>query len=70
MMPLTVASFGEEKTILKVGGSEKTRSHLNDLGFVPGANVTVISKNNGNLIVKMLESRIALDEMLAIKIMV
>ena len=70
MMPLTVADPGEEYTIQRVGGNPDVRQHLADLGFVAGGTVTVVSSINGNLILKVKESRVALDQQLAQKIMV
>ena len=43
MMPLTLANMGEEQIIRKVGGSPEVKKHLEDMGFVPGGNVTVVS---------------------------
>lgn len=69
-MPLTLAGAGEEQTIQRIGGSSEVRRHLNDLGFVPGGMVTVISASAGNLIVKVKEARIAISKEMATKIMV
>lgn len=70
MMPLTLADRDKVQMIRRVGGSAEVRSHLEDLGFVPGAEVTVVSMISGNLIVKVKESRIAISEEMARKIMV
>ena len=70
MMPLLVADVGEESIIKKVGGSPETKKHLEDMGFVVGGNVTVISTIGGNLIVKVKESRVAISREMAQKIMV
>ena len=70
MMPLTLVTIGEENMIRKVGGSSEVRTHLENLGFVPGSSVTVISTIGGNLIVNIKESRIAIDRSMANKIMV
>jgi len=69
-MPLTYATLGEENVIKKIGGNPEVKRHLENLGFTPGGNVTLISSIGGNLIVKVKESRIALDEELARKVMV
>ena len=69
-MPLTLVTIGEENMIRKVGGSSEVRTHLENLGFVPGSSVTVISTIGGNLIVNIKESRIAIDRSMANKIMV
>ena len=70
MMPLNLAMPGEELLIRKVGGSSEVRKHLEDMGFIAGGTATVVSALNGNLIVKVKESRVALSEELARKIMV
>ncbi len=70
MMPLTLAPVGEENIILKVGGNPETKKHLEDLGFVAGGNVTVVSEMLGNLIVNVKETRVAISREMAGKIMV
>lgn len=69
-MPLTMAEQGEKYSIKKIGGNEKTRLFLESLGFVTGGDVSVISRMGGNLIVNVKESRIAIDQTMANKIMV
>ena len=70
MIPLTLAPAEEKMTILRMGGSHELQTHLEDMGFIAGGAATVISALNGNLIVKVKESRVALSEELARKIMV
>ncbi|MCI8550593.1 MAG: ferrous iron transport protein A [Lachnospiraceae bacterium] len=70
MMPLTLAGIGEENMIRKVGGKPEIRAHLENLGFVSGSTVTVISTMGGNLIVNVKESRVAVSKEMAGKIMV
>lgn len=70
MMPLTMAKAGELNFIKKIIGKEDIKRFLESLGFVTGSNVTVITKNNGNVIVNVKESRIAISQELANKIMV
>ena len=70
MMPLNYANPGEESVIRKIGGSPEVRKHLENLGFVVGGTATVISSLNGNLIVKVKESRVAIDGEMARRIMV
>lgn len=70
MMPLHLASIGEENMIRRVGGSPETKQHLADLGFVAGGRVTVVSAIGGNLIVNVKESRVAISREMAGKIMV
>ena len=66
----TAAEAGKMNQIRKIGGREETRRFLESLGFVVGGYVTVISVINGNLIVNVKESRVAIDGELADKIMV
>lgn len=70
MMPLTLANTGEENMIKKVGGSPETRKFLESLGFVAGGSVTVISEIDGNVIVNVKESRVAVSKEMACKIIV
>lgn len=70
MMPLTMLNAGETNTIKKVGGKEETRRFLENLGFVAGGAVTVVSDIGGNLIVNVKESRVAIGRDMASKIMV
>lgn len=69
-MPLTFANPGEENMIKKVGGSPETRKFLENLGFVAGGTVTVISEIGGNVIVNVKESRVAVSREMACKIMI
>ena len=55
MMPLTMARAGEVNVIKKVGGKEETRRFLENLGFVTGGQVTVVSEISGSMIVNVKE---------------
>ena len=70
MMPLTFANVNEENIIRKVGGNPETRKFLENLGFVAGSRVTIISEIGGNVIVDVKESRVAVSKEMASKIMV
>lgn len=69
-MPLTMANPGECYTIRTVGGKEETRRFLENLGFVVGGNVTVVSEIDGNLIVNVKDSRVAVGKDMAAKILI
>ena len=69
-MPLTLAAVGEENTIKRVGGKPEVRKHLENLGFVAGSSVTVISALGGNVIVHVKDARIAISKEMAQKIMI
>lgn len=70
MMPLVFAEIGKPNIIKKIGGSPEVKKHLEDLGFVVGGETSVISALGENLIVKVKESRVALSDELARKIMI
>ena len=69
-MPLSMVKAGEENTIKKIGGKEETRKFLENLGFVSGSVITVISEIGGNVIVNIKDSRVAINKDMANKIMV
>ena len=69
-MPLTFCTIGQNFIVKGLSGDSAVRQHLNELGFSVGSPVTVISSLGGNVIVKVKESRIALDHKLASRIMV
>ena len=70
MMPLMYAEKGKPQIIRKIGGSPEVKKHLEDLGFTVGGEASIISSLGENLIVKVKESRVAVSEELARKIMV
>lgn len=70
MMPLILAPVGEENIIRKIGGKQEVKAHLEALGFVVGAAVTIVSAMGGNIIVNVKQSRIAISREMAQKIMV
>ena len=69
-MPLSLLGAGRIGTIIRIKGKDEQRRYIESLGFVEGAEVTVISELGGNLIVNVKESRIALDRTLANRIIV
>jgi len=69
-MPLSMAEQEKEFVIRRIGGNPEVKKHLEDLGFHVGGTVSVVSKLGDNVIVKVKESRIAVSNELARKIMV
>ncbi len=69
-MPLTMAKEGEPNVIKRVGGREETRRFLENLGFVAGGVVTVVSDIGGNVIVNIKDSRVAIGKDMANKIQI
>ena len=69
-MPLTLAQTGQINAVKRIGGKEEVRRFLNSLGLIEGSEVMLVSQNQGNVIVKVKESRVAISRELATKIMI
>lgn len=70
MMPLALGDSGQLYRVRKIGGNDKTRLHLAEMGLVVDAPVAVVSRDAGDLIVRVKESRIALNRDLALRVQV
>lgn len=71
MIPLSLTKAGDVVGVVRIGGSQDVRKHLEDLGFVVGSVVTIIAAGgDGNIIVSLKGSRLAITEQMAQKIMV
>ncbi len=69
-MPLSLANVGEENIIKRIGGKPEIKKHLENLGFVVGGTVTIVSALGGNVIVNVKETRVAISEEMAQKIII
>lgn len=70
MIPLSLANPGEDNIIKKIGGKPEVKKHLENLGFIVGGNVKIINTLGGNVIVNVKETRVAISEEMARKIMI
>ena len=70
MMPLSMLNIGEKKQIIKVKGKDEARKFLENLGFTEGAEISVVSKLSGNMIINIRDTRVAIDSFMANRIMV
>ena len=70
MIPISFADIGKECIIKKIGGSPEVKKHLENLGFAVGGNATLITALGGNVIIKVKESRVAIDSDMANKILI
>lgn len=70
MIPLAIANNGEEAVIKRISGSSDVKKHLENLGFVVGSAVVVITSHSGNVIVNVKGARVAISEEMARKIMI
>ena len=69
-MPLSMMNIGEKGMVTNVTGKDETRRFLENLGFVRGSEVTVVSEISGNMIVNVKDARVAIDKTMANRIMV
>ena len=67
-MPLSFLGSGETATVAKVRGRGDLHHHLENLGFVEGARVTVTAEAAGDLIVEVKGTQVALDKQVASRI--
>lgn len=70
MMPLTIANAGEPLEIKKINGRDDTKHFLASLGFVVGGQVTIISKFGENFIINVKDTRVAIDQSMAKRILI
>lgn len=68
--PLMLANIGESYTVVRIIGDEKTIKHLHNIGFYSGANIKIISKTNGGLMINLMDAKLALDSNICSKIYV
>ncbi len=68
MMPLTMLKQGQSGVIKELHGNSAAVRHLEELGFVTGENIRVISELAGNLIIELKGSRLALNKVTASRI--
>ena len=69
-MPLAMIKVGEKARVTAVMGGDSVKKHLGSLGFVPGVVVSVVQVMDGSMILGVQESRIAVNEDLARRIIV
>ena len=71
-MNLALVPLNEDFEIIKIKSikDDAQKKLLNNMGFVEGALVSVVSESDGNLIVKIKGSRVAIGKDIAMRIMV
>ncbi len=70
MLPLTFAQQGETVIVVKLSGNDAAKKHLADLGFVEGTEVNVVSSHNGDLILNVKGTKLAMTREMATKVKV
>ena len=60
-LPLAMAGAGEVVRVAGIRGTGELRQHLAELGFVDGAEVRVVSRAAGDVIVSVMASHITVS---------
>ena len=68
-LPLGLVKSGEAARVRAVCGKDSAQRFLRNLGFVEGAEVTVISELNGNVIVSVKGTRVAISKAMANRVL-
>ena len=61
-MPISVANLGNAFPIKKISGNTEVRSHLKSMGFNEGTEVKLITQLDGDVIIHVKESRVAINK--------
>ena len=69
VMPLSMVRAGEKVRVRSISGKGETRRFLGSLGFVENAEVAVVSELNGNVIVNVKGTRLAISKVMASRVM-
>ena len=70
MLPLSLATMGKKYKVIRINGRDELKRHLNNLGFVEGETVQIANELEGNLIIAVKDSRIALSKEMSNRIVV
>ncbi len=64
-MPLMLAPIRQAVRIVKIVADDKTKKHLQNLGVMTGAEITVCSSAGGSVICMVKDGKLALDRAVA-----
>lgn len=67
-MPLYMATNGQDVVITRITGTDKMKKHLENLGFVIGAELHIVNKADENIIVKVKGVSVAISHELSKRI--
>ncbi|ACL21479.1 FeoA family protein [Desulfitobacterium hafniense DCB-2] len=68
-MPLAMVAPGEEVKVVSIKGRDNTKRFLENLGFVEGAVISVVTELAGNVIVAVKDTRVAVNKSMATRIL-
>ncbi len=69
-MPIMIAPLNQELTVIRITGGDKAMKHLRELGIVPQMKITLLSQEASGVILRVGESRLAIDKDIARAILV
>lgn len=69
LMPLAMAEAGKTVEVHAIRGKDEVRRFLHNLGFAEGSQVSVVSELNGNMIVNVKGTRVAISKAMATRIL-
>lgn len=69
-LPLSLVSNNDKAIVRTINGKDETKRFLENLGFVVGEEVCVISEMAGNLIVNVKGTRVAISKAMTSRVIV
>ena len=69
-MPLAMIRIGERAKVVSITGTDAVRRHLGSLGFISGVVVSIVQVLNGNMIIGIHDSRIAVGAEVSRRVLV
>ena len=69
-MPIMIAPLNQALTVIRITGGHKAMKHLRELGIVPQMKITLLSQEASGVILRVGESRLAIDKDIARAILV
>lgn len=67
-LPLAMASEGQTVMVARVRGPQDLRQRMAEMGFVQGAEVKVVSRVNGDVVVSVKGATLALNRDMAMRV--
>lgn len=68
-LPLSMVRRGETVRVRAVSGKDEIRRFLGNIGFVEDAEISVVSEMNGNVIVNVKGTRVAISRSMASRVL-
>lgn len=69
VLPLSMVCAGERVKVKSISGKDDIKRFLSNIGFVEDTEVTVVSEMNGNVIVNVKGTRVAISKSMANRVL-